>query len=117
DENGVLAQAFGARSALRQYLLEDWQRRLRVHLHQSLEGSDAHVVVLIGAAALRSELRRLFSDSLRRSGITAAGLGALDPGAQCLRIFASRGLRVVARLKLDRVDGVMQITLTAELIE
>ena len=51
------------------------------------------------------------------SGITAAGLGALDPGAQCLRIFASRRVRVVARLKLDRVDGVMQITLTAELIE
>ena len=117
DEDRVLAQAFAARAPLGEYLSQDRQGRLRVHLHQPLQGGDAHIIIFIRTAAFFAERLRFLGDLLRCVGVAAARLSALDLRAQRLRVLARRGVRVVACLFLDRVDCIAEITLAAELIE
>src|SRR5205823_10198872 len=91
--------------------------RFRVHLHQSLQRGDAHVVIVVWTATLFAERLGLLGHLLRRVGVATASLRALDACKQCLRVFASRRIGIVAGLLLDRVDGVAQVALAAELIE
>ena len=64
-----------------------------------------------------TQLTGLFLDLLRGAGIATARLNTLDAGAERLGLLACRRVGVIARLELDRVDGVAELPLSAELIE
>jgi hypothetical protein len=113
DKHRVLAETLRARAALAEHLTQDRQCRFGVHLHQTLEGRDAHVVIVARTAALVAKRFGLFGNFLRGLGIAAARLSALDARAERLRFLACRCVRIIARLLVDRVDGITHIALAA----
>jgi hypothetical protein len=116
QEHRLLAQRDGALVPLLQYLPDDWQGALRVHLEQRVHRGRADLAV-IAVAVTRLIPRGRPGHSLRGPHVALLGEDAADPNGELLRVGDRRRLREPPLLRIERPERLPQVVVATKSIE